>query len=199
MNRGTWIIRLALFIALAGTVWGMTVMVSSASDIGVALLPPDTSWTGTWQITPHSAGTEFDRQTLREVVPAGTGGSLARVRLSNALGTTPLTIADVRVADSAGGSAIRSGSGRVVTFGGRTTATIPAGGSATSDPIPFSVVARSNVALSVYLPQATGAATAELGAQRTYVAPGDVSASTDLGAAPTIGGYYFLTGLDVSN
>ena len=200
MNRGAWVVRLALFIALAGTVWGMTVMVSAASGIGVSLLPPNTAWTGTWAVAPQSSPATFDRQTLRQIVPTGSGGAVARIRLSNAFGTAPLTIADVHLADSTGGAAIRPGTDHAVTFGGSTTVTVPAGGSVASDAIPLALAAHTDVAVSLYLPRATGpAVTHALDAPSSYVAAGDVSGSTELGTATTVGGYYFLTNLDVDD
>jgi hypothetical protein len=199
MARGTWVVRVALFIAVAGTVWGMTVMVSAASGIDVTLLPADTPWTGTWAaVAPQAGGTTFERQTLREIVHTSMGGSLARVRLSNVFGTHPLTVADVHIADSAAGSSIKPATDRTVTFGGNATTTIPPGGSVTSDAIPFQVAARSEIAVSVYLPQTAGPATEQATAPRdNYVAHGDVSGSTALANASTTNSYYFLTSLDV--
>lgn len=161
MARGTWTVRVALFVALAGTGWGMTVMVSSASDIGVSLQPAAASErTGTWAVAPQGSGTTFARQTLRQIVHTSIGGTLARVHLSNVFGTRPLAVADVHIADARWGSSVDPASDRVVTFGGQPTTTIPVGGSVASDQVSLSVAAQSDVAVSVYLPQGTGPAAA---------------------------------------
>lgn len=37
MAQSRWVVRVALLVALAGTLWGMAVIVSAASDISVFL------------------------------------------------------------------------------------------------------------------------------------------------------------------
>jgi lysophospholipase L1-like esterase len=127
-------------------------------------------------------------------------GTSARVDISNAFGSQPLVVSDVHVANRSSGSTITSGTDHVVTFGGQTTTTIPAGGLAFSDPISFSVPALSDVAVSMYLPQSTGSSTYhQQGTATSYIAGGDVSGNGSLSGAQTSGSYYFLANLDVQN
>jgi lysophospholipase L1-like esterase len=157
-----------------------------------------TPWTGTWAAAQLSSGDTFNQQTLRQIVHTSIGGSVARVRLSNAFGTQPLNVGDVHVAQRTSGSSISTGTDRGVTFGGSASVTIPAGGSAASDPIAFPVTALSDVAVSIYLPQAAGSATMHQDARQTnYVAAGDVSGNASLSGVREMGSYYFLAGLDV--
>ena len=158
------------------------------------------AWVGTWAVSPQSDSTTFNQQTLRQIVHTSIGGDVARVQISNAFGTQPLSIADVHIAQRASGSSITLGSDQKVTFGGQSTTSIPVGGVAVSDSIAFPVAALSDVAISVYLPQSTGPATYhQQGTQTNYIASGDVSANQNLTGAQTTGSYYFLVNLDVQN
>jgi lysophospholipase L1-like esterase len=158
------------------------------------------SWTGTWSASPQSGGTTFNQQTLRQVVHTSIGGTAARVQLSNVFGSQPLSIADVHIAQRSSGSSVSTSTDRTVTFGGQTSTTIPVGGTAVSDSIAFSVQALSDVAVSVYLPQPTGAATYhQQGTATNYIASGDVSGNASLSGAQTTGSYYFLANLDIQN
>ncbi|HEY2057476.1 MAG TPA: carbohydrate-binding protein [Amycolatopsis sp.] len=157
-------------------------------------------WTGTWSVSPQSGGAAFGQQTLRQVVHTSIGGPSARVEVSNAFGSSPLTIADVHVAQRSDGSTITAGTDRPVTFGGQASTVIPAGGLAVSDPVAFTVPALSDVAVSLYLPDATGPSTFhQQGNATNYAAAGDVSGDTTLPGAQTVGSYFFLTDLDVQN
>ncbi|MDT7728059.1 MAG: hypothetical protein QOI21_4635 [Actinomycetota bacterium] len=168
----------------------------SATSSSAAAVP----WTGTWSVSPQSGGASFNQQTLRQIVHTSIGGTSARVQVSNVFGSQPLVIANVHVAQRSSGSTITSGTDRAVTFGGQTTTTIPAGGLAFSDAVAFSVSALSDVAVSIYLPQSTGASTYhQQGTATNYVASGNVSGNATLSGAQTTGSYNFLTNLDVQN
>jgi hypothetical protein len=132
MAQGTWVVRVALFVALLGTAWGTGIMVSSADSVAVSLAPAGTS--------------------VHQIVSAATGGATTRVRLSNESTAAPLVVADVRIGRAT------ADPGRALTFDGRPTTTIPAGATIVSDPVDFPVPARSDVTVSVFLPQATGPA-----------------------------------------
>jgi lysophospholipase L1-like esterase len=180
---------LALVVALAGTTLP-----------GGAASAADVAWTGTWSASPQSGGASFNRQTLRQIVRTSIGGTAARLQLSNAFGTQSITVADVHVAQRTSGSSIATGTDRPVTFAGATSTTIPAGGTAVSDQVTFSVAAAADVAVSFYLPQSTGPSTYhQTGQQTNYIAAGDVSGSANLTNPQTTGSYYFLANLDVTN
>lgn len=160
--------------------------------------PADTPWTGTWSVSPQAGGPSFNQQTLRQMVHTSIGGTVARVEVSNAFGAGPLVIADVHVAQRTAGSTVSND--HTVTFGGQRQTTIPPGGLAVSDAVAFAVPALADVAISMYLPQPTGAATFhQQGNATNYIAGGDVSGNTSLPGAQTTGSYSFLAGLDVQN
>jgi lysophospholipase L1-like esterase len=162
--------------------------------------PTSGYWTGTWATAPMSGGDTFSGQTIRQIVRTSISGTEARLQLSNVFGSAPLTISDVQIAQSGSGSSIVGGTDHTVTFGGSGSVTIPAGGTGISDAINYAVPALTNVAISFYLPNNTGASTFHQYSMSTsYVASGDVSGAASLSNPATENNYYFLSSLDVQN
>ncbi|MGN6868164.1 MAG: SGNH/GDSL hydrolase family protein [Solirubrobacteraceae bacterium] len=158
----------------------------------------------TWAASPQTAipgtpdATGFDNQTVRNIVYSSVSGDLVRVRFTNTFGNQTLDIGGASIAVAGTGAAT---SGRVVplTFGGQSGVQIPTGAEALSDPVRMSVPALHDLAVSVYLPDATGSATEHsLGVQTNYVASGDhatdPSASAYTGQRPS---WYFIDAVDV--
>jgi hypothetical protein len=174
---------------------------SAAAEPAAAAAPAVIDgWNGTWSVSPQSGGPSYSNQTLRQIVHTSIGGTTARVRISNVFGSAALTVRDVHVAQRSSGSSVNTATDKAVTFGGQTSVTIAAGQSAVSDSTAFAVTALADVAVSFYLPNATGSATYhQQGNQTNYVAAGDVSASGTLSSPATNGSYSFLTNLDVQN
>ncbi|MPY39207.1 SGNH/GDSL hydrolase family protein [Streptomyces phyllanthi] len=162
-------------------------------------------WTGTWATTPTTVPatdtTTFEDQTLRQIVHTSIAGDSLRVRLSNEFGRQPLKIGEARVArraPGANGTAIEPGSDRPLTFGGRTSVTIPAGEPARSDAVTLRVPARSDLVVSLYLPERTPGSTVNAFAfQRNQVARGNATGDTDIEPVSTMERWYFLTGVSV--
>jgi lysophospholipase L1-like esterase len=163
-------------------------------------------WVGTWASSPQLAtpvqlppGQGFADTTVRQLVRVSIGGKRLRLRLSNAFGTAPLTIAGAHVALANGAqSAIRPDTDRALAFHGRASVTIPAGAVAVSDPLDFALPPLADVALSLYLKGAPAAVTLHPGSRTTsYLQPGDALAAADLPAPARIDHWYFINGLDV--
>lgn len=148
-----------------------------------------TSWAASPQVpipgTPAAAG--FDNQTVRNIVFTSAGGALIRLVLTNVFGTTPLQIGDVTVAVAGSGAAVAPGTIHQVTVGGSTSFQIPPGAQMLSDPIAMRVAPLQDLAVSVYLPDQTGAATIHSDAQQVnWVSEtGDHAADADGGAFTT--------------
>lgn len=98
---------------------------------------------------------QFSNQTLRQIIRVTVGGSRARVVLSNAFGTTPITIGAAHLALRASGDTIQSETTGTLTFSGRPTITIPANAIAYSDAVPIPVPPLADLAIDVYLPGVT--------------------------------------------
>jgi len=103
------------------------------------------------------------------------GGDRVRVRLTNEYGTKPLAIGDARIALAGADGEIVAGTVRQLNFTGRTEAVIPAGAPLLSDPVALPVTALSTLAISLYLPEDTGACTCHpTGLQTAWVSgPGN--------------------------
>jgi lysophospholipase L1-like esterase len=167
-------------------------------------------WVSAWQGSPVGGGTVegaacpadqgLDNQTVRNVVFLSAGGDRVRIRLTNAFGTRPLQVGTASVAPAGSGAATVPGSIRPVRFGGRSSVLVAAGGEALSDPVPLRVQALQKLAVSVYLPQATGPATQHWDAQQdNFLAGGNRAAASDsTGFTTTISCWMFADGVDVS-
>lgn len=110
------------------------------------------------------------------------GGSRVRRRFTNAHGQAPLQIGAAHVALRSTGAATVPGSDRTLTFGGKSGATIAPDATALSDPVNLEVLPRSDLAVSIYLPVATGLPTFHFRSRQTnYVS----STGNFIGAAST--------------
>ncbi|HWG24657.1 GDSL-type esterase/lipase family protein [Actinospica sp.] len=162
--------------------------------------PTSGYWTGTWATAPQSGGDTFSGQTIRQVVHTSISGTATRLQLSNAFGSSALTVSDVHVAEAGSGSSIVSGTDHVVTFGGSGSVSIAAGGTGISDSIAFAVPALTNIAISFFLPNNTGPSTYhQFSMANSFIASGDVSGAAGLSNAQTENSYFFLSSLDVQN
>lgn len=166
-------------------------------------------WIGTWGASPsrqlttpaeiEKAKLNFANQTLREIVHVSVGGSLIRVRLSNAYGKESVTIGSAHIALRQNGAAIVPGSDHALSFSGQPQITIPPNALVLSDPIDLKVASASDLAISIFLPQSITGAGIHYSAQQTnYVASGDQSSAADLPGATTLTSWVFLTGVDVA-
>ncbi|WP_393059122.1 SGNH/GDSL hydrolase family protein [Streptomyces sp. LN549] len=196
----------ALLLATVRPTTAATQPAQGAAASAATHRPTTPSWTGTWATTPTetpaSDTTAFEDETLRQTVRVSIGGDRVRIRLSNEFGDRPLVIGEARVARPATGgpdSRIDPRTDRPLTFGGRTSVTIPAGAPALSDPVALRVPAGSDLVVSIHLPERTAGSTLHAFALRqNYVASGNVTGRTDIEATSTNDRWYFLTGVSVT-
>ncbi|TJZ53119.1 SGNH/GDSL hydrolase family protein [Streptomyces piniterrae] len=137
---------------------------------------------------------------MRQVVRVSTGGSQARIELSNRYGTTPLKVAGATIARTDHGASVQAGSVRRLTFGHRRSATVPAGGELRSDAVALKVRALESLTVTLYLDEPTGPATFHgLASATSYRADGDHR--SDVGAkafTSTSRSWYYLSGVEVA-
>ncbi|WJV47369.1 SGNH/GDSL hydrolase family protein [Streptomyces flavofungini] len=209
---------LAVAVALAVTAGtaGTAVTVAQASDGGAGqgrhAAGKGASWSAAWAASPQrpSAGFKanwseagFDDQTVRQVVRVTEGGDRARVRLSNAYGASPLRIASATVARTEGGkgASVERGSVRTLTFGGKKSVTVPAGGQLSSDAAGLDLDRFESVTVTLHLAGTTGPATFHSQAFATsYRADGDHTRDTGAGAfKESTESWYYLSGVDVAD
>jgi hypothetical protein len=103
------------------------------------------------------ASNGFHDQTVRMIVRTSIAGSRLRLRLTSPFGAQQVLIGDVHVAPRQTGSAIVPGSDHPVLFNGQPHIAIGPGMVLVSDPVALSIPAQADLAVSLYLPQDTGA------------------------------------------
>ena len=162
-------------------------------------------WVASWGAAPAgpppSASTmTLSGQTLRLVVHASVAGSRVRIRISNEMGSTPLSIGAARIALRSSGAVTVAGTDRQLFFGGRSSVTIAAGAAVLSDGANFNVPPFSDLAVSLYLPGSVRVTTLHnVALQTSYVSTaGDRSALQSLPVSRTIATWPFLSEVDVS-
>ncbi len=145
-------------------------------------------WIPAWYASPEPSATDkafVQDQTLRQIVRVSAGGTLVRLRLSNAYGTQPLHLDGIRLARRDTGSRIDLGSDVGITFNGRPEITIPPGAYVLSDSVPVTVKPDSDLAVSIYVKAETPLTTVhDIQRGALYVAPGNQTDATEL---PTAG------------
>ncbi|MEV6758811.1 SGNH/GDSL hydrolase family protein [Streptomyces sp. NPDC051214] len=179
---------------------------ASGSQSGPGASGP--AWTAAWAASPQRASTGFkpnwsedgfSGQTLRQVVRVTEGGDRARIRLSNAYGTSPLHIAGATIARTKKGAAVEEGSVRRLTFEGRRSVAIPAHGQLSSDAAGLRLKRFESVTVTLHLARTTGPATFHAQSFATsYRAKGDRLGEAGAGAFDeSTESWYFLSGVDV--
>jgi lysophospholipase L1-like esterase len=165
----------------------------------------DDPFVGTWTasvVPPGSSGyshTGFEDQTLRQIVHTSIGGPSVRIRLSNTFGDQSVMFDHVEIGLQDEGAAVVSGTNELVTFGGEKAVMIPSGAMVYSDPVPLSVDAEQDLAVSIHAPKPTGPATWHpLALQTSYLSDGG-DAGTESGDSykKELHSWYFLEGVDV--
>ena len=173
--------------------WG-TALVGRPQSLSPQPVPPQPASTGFLH---------FSNQTLRQVAHVSMGGSSARVVLSNAFGTAPLTVGAAAIALRDTGATLMAGTIRPLTFSARPFTTIPPGAIVYSDPVDLIVPSLGDVVVDVYLPGTTDALsplTMHGGALQTnYVSgPGNFAGSPAFVPATTTRSWFLLARIEVA-
>ncbi len=166
---------------------------------------PGARWVAAWGASPQAAvhGTAFargfDQRTVRDILFTSVGGTLARVRFSNAFGSRALRIGRAALGPAVAGGAVLGGRNVPLTFHGRPSVVIPPGGQILSDSIRLAVRPFERLAVSIYLPGPTGPPTGHRRANEiNYVARGDQALDGESeGFRTRMISWYFATGVDV--
>ncbi len=171
--------------------------------------PGRREWVGTWATaltaaSPFDTGRSlsgFEDESIRTIVQTSIGGGRVRIRLSNVYGEGDLTIGHATVARPAAPSApeLDPRTVKELTFGGSQSVIVPAGREVLSDPVQMFVQPVSPLAVTIYLPQATGPTSWHWFARQTaYVYDGDhASVAGGDGYTSTLEHFFFLAGVEV--
>lgn len=134
--------------------------VAGASPVAGPVAQP--AWSPSWMasaeplwgedfVLPVGVPRAFDHQTVRQGARLSIGGSALRVTLSNEYASSALHVGAASVGSTTDTATASVASPRPLTFGGRTDIVIPAGATATSDPVDMQVAPLSKVAVSVFV------------------------------------------------
>ena len=189
-------------MAVAGSGRGAASASGPVVGIVPAPPPPPSPPPGTpgrrFPIPPTLAG--LNNQTVRMIVRSSIGGNRVRVRVSNAVGGASVSLGAAHIALRAKDSAIVAGSDRVLTFGGKQSATIYGGQVLYSDPVNLRVAPLTDLAVSLYFPRQTSAGTNHrFSLHDTYISKeGDFTGQPAIAdPASVVQSYYYLAGVDV--
>ena len=181
-------------------------LAASAGARDTAHTAPARHWIASWgssqMIADGDNAVPADRAravTLRQVIRLSAGGDHLRVRLSNAFGTRPLTIAAGHVARSPSPQTGEIVGGVPLTFAGHADAVIPAGAELYSDPVAMPVAAGADLAVSLYLPEAAVPQTGHPGARAiSFALAGNHIADASLAGATQTPHWYALADVEVA-
>ena len=181
-------------------------LAASAGARDTAHTAPARHWIASWgssqMIADGDNALPADRAravTLRQVIRLSAGGDHLRVRLSNAFGTRPLTIAAGHVARSSAPQTGEIVGGVRLTFAGHADAVIPAGAELYSDPVAMPVAAGADLAVSLYLPEAAVPQTGHPGARAiSFALAGNHVADASLAGATQTPHWYALADVEVA-
>ena len=164
-------------------------------------------WASAWSTAVHAPLSfpglpptpVIENQSIRMIVRPTIGGERVRVRFSNAFGTTPLMIGSAHIAIAVNGRNILPDSDRTLTFGGKSSVTVPAGAPILSDPVDLKFDTFGELAVSIFLPASTTASSVHFwGQHETYVTgPGDFTGKSEIPDASVKTAWYWLADVEV--
>ena len=207
MSRSKWMTGLLVTFVVT-----MSMTVAAETSVAASGSGTNNRWAATWSAAPQQPGPttidalfgndhsrSFENQTLRQIVHTSVGGRRVRVRFSNAFGILPLRIGAAQVATRRLGASIYPASARQLKFGGQNSIVVPPGAVVVSDAAEFNIAAGADMAVSVYLPEATEPATFHEETMLTsYVTgTGNFVGAADLPTATTTRSIFYLSVVEV--
>ncbi len=166
----------------------------------------DGHWVGTWGTAPQLVENHnnppspgLGNNSLRQIVQVSIGGDKVRLKLTNEFskGATAIKAVELAYAKTAGSSSeIDEASTVSLTFDGKASVNMPAGGKAVSDPVDFHIGNRQNVAITIHYGAASSTSVSGHPGSRTtsYLKAGN---TTDFSGAVTTDHWYNILALEV--
>jgi lysophospholipase L1-like esterase len=181
----------------------LALLLVAASVLTASAASPN-HWVGTWAAAPvsvNNSGAEFGAvdTTYREIVHVSLGGARVRIILTNEFGTDSLTIGAANVALSAGKDDVNLATASALTFGGKSSITIPPGALAISDPVDLKLPPFADLAVSLFVPaQPLQHVSIHTFADQTnYAVAGNAVGAARLDTPQEVYSWPFLKGVDV--
>ena len=162
---------------------------------------PGDHWIRSWAAAPQRVGrglAPIAAATLRQHVRISCGGSRIRIRFTNELGTTGVTLGAARVGIAGPDGTIAAGSDRRLRFGGAPSTFVPAGSPVISDPVELTVPPLATLVVSLFVPGRVDDVTGHaLVAGPGWVIPGDETGAARVApAARPLDGRALLSGVE---
>ncbi len=162
-------------------------------------------WVGTWSAAPqlvepgnNPPAPGLTGNTLRQIVRVSIGGEFLRLRLSNEFSSDTVMFHTVHIADSRGGGAIDTSTDHVLYFDGKTEVTVKPGGAVTSDPFPFALRPRADVAITICFGRTSPDVTGHPGSRTTsYLLRGNEVSRANFAGAGTTDHWYYISAIEV--
>ena len=166
----------------------------------------DGHWVGTWGTAPQLVENNnnppspgLGNNSLRQIVQVSIGGDKVRLKLTNEFskGATEIKAVELALAKTAGSSSdIDEASTVSLTFDGKASVTMPAGGKAVSDPVSLHLDGRQNVAITIHYGAASSTSVSGHPGSRTtsYLKSGN---TTDFSGAAKTDHWYNILALEV--
>ena len=162
-------------------------------------------WVGTWGTAPqlverhnNPPAPGLTNNSLRQIVQVSIGGKKVRLKLTNEFSTEPTEIKaiELSIAKTSGSSSeIDEASTVSLTFNGKQSVTIPAGGMIVSDAVKFPIGNRENVAITIHYGQTSPSVSGHPGSRTTsYLKEGN---TTDFTGAIRTDHWYNIQTLEV--
>lgn len=162
-------------------------------------------WVGTWGTAPQLVERHnnppvpgLTNNSLRQIVQVSIGGKKVRLKLTNEFSKEPTEIKaiELSIAKTAGSSSeINEASTVSLTFNGKQSVTIPAGGMIVSDAVKFPIGNRENVAITIHYGQTSSSVSGHPGSRTTsYLKEGN---TTDFTGAIRTDHWYNIQTLEV--
>ena len=156
----------------------------------VAVAMADSHWVGTWGTAPqlverhnNPPAPGLANNSLREIVQVSIGGKKVRLKLTNEFSQEPTEIkaVELSIAETAGiSSDIDETTTVSLTFDGKASVTIPAGGQVVSDAVKFPISPRENVAITIHYGAASATVSGHPGSRTTsFLKAGNTTDFTD--------------------
>ena len=166
----------------------------------------DGHWVGTWGTAPQLVESHnnppspgLGNNSLRQIVQVSIGGEKVRLKLTNEFskGATEIKAVELAIAKTAGSSSeIDEASTVSLTFDGKASVTMLAGGKAVSDPVNLHLDGRQNVAVTIHYGAASSTSVSGHPGSRTtsYLKAGN---TTDFSDAVKTDHWYSILALEV--
>lgn len=147
-------------------------------------------WVGTWGTAPqlverhnNPPSPGLANNSLRQIVQVSIGGKKVRLKLTNEFSqeATEIRAVELAIAKTAGSSSeIDEKSTVSLTFDGKASVEIPAGGKVVSDPVNFKIGTRQNVAITIHYGASSASVSGHPGSRTTsYLKAGNTTDFTD--------------------